>query len=79
MLRVEVADTGMGINREHLPHLFDRFYRVERPHARNSDGVGLGLNIVKVIMDLHEGSVEIDSQPGVGTRVALIFPRKSNS
>ncbi len=72
--RVEVADTGIGITAEHLPHVFDRFYRVERARVRDPGCVGLGLSIVKVIMDLHEGSAEVASEPGAGTRVTLIFP-----
>jgi len=75
--RVEVADTGIGIAPEHLPHVFDRFYRVERARVRGPGCVGLGLSIVKVIMDLHQGSAEIASEPGRGTRVILVFPRKS--
>jgi two-component system heavy metal sensor histidine kinase CusS len=72
--RVEVADTGIGIAAEHLPHVFDRFYRVERARVRGPGCVGLGLSIVKTVMELHQGSVEITSQPGAGTRVTLIFP-----
>src|SRR6266851_522390 len=64
--RVEVADTGIGITAEHLPHVFDRFYRVERARVRDPGCVGLGLSIVKVIMDLHEGSAEVASEPGAG-------------
>jgi two-component system, OmpR family, heavy metal sensor histidine kinase CusS len=75
--RVEVADTGIGIAAEHLPQVFDRFYRAERARVRDSGSVGLGLSIVKVIMDLHQGSVGIASEPGTGTRVSLIFPRHS--
>jgi two-component system heavy metal sensor histidine kinase CusS len=73
-VRVEVADTGCGIAPEHLPHIFERFYRVDRVRAAASGNVGLGLAIVKRIADLHGGSVTAESAPGVGTRVALWFP-----
>ncbi len=68
-LRIEVADDGVGIAPEHLPHLFDRFYRADG--ARTAGGVGLGLAIVKGIAELHGGTVTIDSAPGHGTRVTL--------
>lgn len=72
--RIEIADTGVGIAPENVPYLFDRFYRVEKARHRGSGGVGLGLSIVKTIMDLHGGSAEIVSKPGGGTRVGLVFP-----
>ena len=73
-IRIEVADTGVGIAPEHLPYVFDRFYRVERARRRGSGGFGLGLSLVKTIMDLHGGSAEIASKPGAGTRLTLVFP-----
>jgi len=57
-----VKDTGRGIPSEHLPKLFDRFYRVEASRASSAAGAGLGLAIVKTIMDLHGGSVTIESE-----------------
>jgi two-component system heavy metal sensor histidine kinase CusS len=74
--RVRVADTGCGIPPEHLPHVFDRFYRVERSRTNSSGsgGTGLGLAIVRSIASLHGGSAEIDSHPSRGTRVTLSFP-----
>lgn len=74
--RIEVSDTGIGIPAEHLPHVFDRFYRVD-PTRLN--GMGCGLNIVKTIMDLHGGSAGISSEPGRGTRVTLTFPQVAHS
>jgi two-component system, OmpR family, heavy metal sensor histidine kinase CusS len=67
-----VKDTGSGIAAEHLPRVFDRFYRAES--SRSSEGVGLGLSLVKSIMDLHGGSAQIESEPGRGTSVTLSFP-----
>jgi signal transduction histidine kinase len=69
---VAVSDNGSGIAAEHLPRVFDRFYRAEP--SRGSDGAGLGLALVKSIVDLHEGSARIESKPGSGTTVKLTFP-----
>jgi two-component system heavy metal sensor histidine kinase CusS len=69
---VAVSDTGRGIDPEHLPRVFDRFYRAES--SRGSDGAGLGLALVKSIVDLHGGSATIESNVGRGTTVKLIFP-----
>jgi len=74
-VRVEVADTGCGIDPAHVPHLFDRLYRVD-PARRG--GTGLGLSIVKGIVALHGGSVSISSEVGAGTRVTLRFPSVSS-
>jgi two-component system heavy metal sensor histidine kinase CusS len=69
---IAVNDTGSGIAPEHLPRVFDRFYRAES--SRGSDGAGLGLALVKSIVDLHGGSATIQSKVGQGTTVKLIFP-----
>jgi two-component system heavy metal sensor histidine kinase CusS len=74
--RVEVVDTGCGIPAAHLPHVFDRFYRADHTRSSTNGSVGLGLAIVRSITELHGGAVEITSEVGRGTRVALIFPRK---
>jgi len=73
-VRVAVSDDGCGIPEEHLPRIFDRFYRVESTERRKSEGTGLGLAIVRTIMLMHGGSVSIDSAPGRGTSVTLDFP-----
>src|SRR5205807_9467929 len=66
---ISVGDTGAGIASEHLPHVFDRFYRVDP--SRSSAGTGLGLSLVKSIVDLHGGSASIQSHLGRGTTVTL--------
>jgi two-component system heavy metal sensor histidine kinase CusS len=71
---VGVADTGCGIPEDHLPHLCDRFYRVDAARAAATGGVGLGLAIVKSIAELHDGSVAIVSRIGQGTTVTLTLP-----
>ena len=74
VVEVEVRDTGCGIEEEDLPRIFDRFYRVASTRQRDPHGSGLGLSIVKAIMELHGGRVEIASRPGQGTAVQLKFP-----
>ncbi len=73
-IRVEVSDTGTGIPPEQISRVFDRFYRVDFSRSPASGGAGLGLSIVKSIMDLHAGTVEIRSEPTKGTTVTLFFP-----
>jgi signal transduction histidine kinase len=67
-----VEDNGSGISAEHLPRIFDRFYRADA--SRSSAGTGLGLSLVKSIVDLHRGKVSARSELGQGTVVALTFP-----
>jgi two-component system heavy metal sensor histidine kinase CusS len=74
-LHVEVRDEGRGIPNEHLPRVFDRFYRVDDSRAKKTGGLGLGLAIVQTIAQLHQGRTEIDSKVGVGTRVRLVIPK----
>jgi two-component system heavy metal sensor histidine kinase CusS len=76
-VEIQVKDTGCGISREHLPRIFNRFYRGDPARTSNSGGVGLGLAIVKSIMNLHGGSVEAESDPGRGTTVTLKFTNEA--
>ncbi|CAD5109479.1 heavy metal sensor histidine kinase [Zestomonas carbonaria] len=71
---LSVENLGPGIPKQHLPHLFERFYRVDRSRSRTEGGSGLGLAIVQSIMSLHLGKVEVDSQPGARTVFRLVFP-----
>jgi signal transduction histidine kinase len=71
---IEVADRGGGIAAEKLPHVFERFYRVDRSRNRREGGAGLGLAIVDAIARAHGGTASIRSAPGAGTTVALTFP-----
>ncbi|HTK47413.1 MAG TPA: ATP-binding protein [Gemmatimonadaceae bacterium] len=71
---VEVSDTGMGIAAEHLPRIFERFYRVDAGRSRAEGGTGLGLAIVRHLVDAHGGRVEATSTVGRGTTVAVHFP-----
>jgi two-component system, OmpR family, heavy metal sensor histidine kinase CusS len=72
---ITVRDNGCGIEAEHLPRVFDRFYRADS--SRSSGGAGLGLALVKSITDLHAGSARIQSATGSGTTVTLAFPKKA--
>lgn len=70
---VEVADTGEGIAREHIPHLTERFYRVDASRTGATGGSGLGLAICRTILEGHGGKLEIESELGIGTKVRAIF------
>jgi two-component system heavy metal sensor histidine kinase CusS len=74
--RIEVHDTGAGIEGRHLGRLFDRFYRVDEARSSYPNGTGLGLSIVRSIMTLHGGTVRVASEPGRGSIFTLTFPRR---
>lgn len=69
-----VEDTGIGIDRKHIPRLTDRFYCVDRDRSRRSGGTGLGLAIVKQALSRHQAALEIESEPGKGSRFTARFP-----
>lgn len=70
---LRIRDTGMGIPKEDLPKIFDRFYRVPRP-GKEIQGTGLGLSIVQKIVDLHRGRIEVESEPEKGTTFTIFMP-----
>lgn len=72
--RFSVADTGIGVAPQHLPRLTERFYRVDRSRSRETGGTGLGLAIVKHVLTRHHAALEIDSEPGHGSRFSARFP-----
>jgi signal transduction histidine kinase len=72
-----VSDTGIGIPPEHLPHIFERFYRVDKARSRADGGVGLGMAIAKYIADSHGGKIEVESQVGKGTTFTVTIPLKN--
>ena len=78
-VRLTVQDTGIGIDPEKLPYIFDRFYRVEESRARATGGSGLGLSIMKWIVERHGGTIEVVSRKDFGTRTRLTFPNLENS
>ena len=74
-LVVEVADDGIGIPEEAIPHLTEAFYQVDGSLARSHDGTGLGLSLVKTFVEAHDGELTITSKVGVGTRMQAVFPK----
>jgi two-component system phosphate regulon sensor histidine kinase PhoR len=74
--RFSVEDTGIGIEPEHIPRLTERFYRVDRSRSRETGGTGLGLAIAKRALARHEATLEIQSEPGKGSRFAARFPAR---
>jgi len=72
--RVDIKDSGIGIPAEHLPHIFDRFYRVDKARNRMDGGTGLGLSIVKWIVEAHGGSIAATSEVGRGSCFSVHLP-----
>jgi two-component system heavy metal sensor histidine kinase CusS len=78
-VEITIADSGEGIDPEHLPHVFDRFYRADKVRAANTDRVGLGLSITKSIVELHGGRIDVSSEPGKGASFRIFLPSDSES
>lgn len=76
---IRVTDEGMGIAREHIPKLFDRFFRVDNRDNREIGGTGIGLALVKALMEAHHGTVKVESEPGKGSAFIITLPVKQPS
>jgi two-component system phosphate regulon sensor histidine kinase PhoR len=75
---VEISDNGIGVDKEHLPRIFERFYRVDKHRSREQGGTGLGLAIVKHIIEAHEQTINVKSQPDVGTTFTFTLQKAVN-
>lgn len=73
-IELSVKDYGVGIAKEHLEHIFERFYRIDKARSRQNGGSGLGLAIVKNIVELHNGKVTVESEPNKGAVFTIILP-----
>jgi len=73
---LSVKDTGIGIEKDKIPKMFDKFYQIEDVLTRKNQGIGLGLSIVKSIVQLHKGDIIVKSSLGKGTEIKVLIPNK---
>jgi signal transduction histidine kinase len=71
---VAIKDSGIGIPEERIPHIFERFYRVDKARSRSEGGAGLGLAICQHIAEVHNGKIEVESQVGNGSTFSVLLP-----
>jgi signal transduction histidine kinase len=76
---VIVSDSGIGIDADDIPFIFDRFYRVDKARSQRVRGTGLGLAIAKWVVDAHDGSIAVASTPGVGSTFTIMLPLRHGS
>ena len=75
---IEIEDSGLGISKEEQNKIFDKFYRSSSGNIHNTKGTGLGLTLVKYIIDAHKGEIKLTSEPEKGSRFSLFFPVNNN-
>ena len=73
-IAISVQDTGIGIDAIDLPRVVQSFVQVSNPSIRNAEGTGLGLTLVKAFIEMHDGTLSIESEPGAGTKVSILLP-----
>jgi two-component system, OmpR family, sensor histidine kinase BaeS len=78
-VRIRVRDSGIGISEEDLPYIFERFYRADKSRARETGGTGIGLALVQQIIQLHQGMIGVESNPGQGSEFTVILPKKAGT
>ena len=76
-VQISVSDTGIGIAPEHQDKVFERFYRVDKSHSKQSGGTGLGLSIVKHAVQYHHGKITVESEPNMGTTISVLLGVKA--
>jgi two-component system phosphate regulon sensor histidine kinase PhoR len=75
-MEIRVVDQGQGIAKQHLPRLFERFYRIDKARSRQLGGTGLGLSIVKHVAIAHRGRVMVESEIGQGSQFIIMLPKE---
>jgi two-component system, OmpR family, phosphate regulon sensor histidine kinase PhoR len=75
-IKISVEDTGIGIPKEHIPRIFERFYVVDKSRSRQLGGTGLGLSIVKHVVLSYGGEIKVESKVGVGTKFEILLPAR---
>lgn len=76
LAKITISDTGIGIPKNEIPNIFNRFYTVDKSRSKEKTGTGLGLSIAKWITDVHDGTINVESEEGIGTKITVILKQK---